>query len=240
LDQKRNCLKLEKIDVFYGKARALSDVFLEVPEGEIVSLIGLNGAGKSTTLNVIAGLKQPSGGEVWFFDKKINSLPPHERFKEGLVLVPEGRRIFPYMSVLENIKMGAYLLKSKKEVTNRIQKVFERFPRLRERAKQNAGTLSGGEQQMVILACTVMSNPKLLMLDEPSLGLSPVVVDEVGRIVRYINSLGTTVLLVEQNTRLALKLAQKVYLLETGNIVYSGNSKNAQENDHIKKSYLGL
>ncbi len=213
---------------------------MSVQEGDIVTLIGSNGAGKTTTLRAISGLKHPSKGEIRFGGKRIDRLAPHRINALGLAMVPEGRRVFPQMTVLENLLMGAFLRKDKNEIQKDLENVvFKHFPRLKERTKQMAGTLSGGEQQMLAMGRALMSAPKLLLLDEPSLGLSPIMCGEIAAIIRDIHREGETVILVEQNARLALALAQHAYVIETGNIVLSGPARKLRENDDVKKAYLG-
>jgi len=212
---------------------------MEVEEGGIVTLIGSNGAGKTTTLRAISGLKHPASGEIWFEDQRIDRLAPEKINKLGIAQVPEGRRVFPQMTVVENLLMGAFLREDKDGINRDLEEVFKHFPVLKERQKQYAGTLSGGEQQMLAMGRGLMSNPRLLLLDEPSLGLSPILVMEIAKIIRDIHQAGKTIILVEQNARLALSLAQKGYVLETGNIVLQGNAKDLRENEDVKKAYLG-
>jgi len=212
---------------------------MEVEEGSIVTLIGSNGAGKTTTLRAISGLKHPTSGEIWFDGQRIDRLPPEKINKLGIAQVPEGRRVFPQMTVMENLNMGAFLREDKDGVRRDVEEVFRHFPVLKERQKQYAGTLSGGEQQMLAMGRGLMSNPKLLLLDEPSLGLSPILVMEIAKIIKDISQGGKTIVLVEQNARLALSLAQKAYVLETGNIVLEGDAKDLRENEQVKKAYLG-
>ncbi|MFC1956664.1 ABC transporter ATP-binding protein, partial [Chloroflexota bacterium] len=217
----------------------IKGISIEVEEGGIVTLIGSNGAGKSTTLRTISGLKHLTTGEIWFEDQRIDKLAPEKIIKLGIAQVPEGRRVFPQMTVMENLQMGAFLRGDKDGINRDLEMVFEHFPVLKERQKQYAGTLSGGEQQMLAMGRALMSNPKLLLLDEPSLGLSPILVQEIAKIIRNISQAGKTIVLVEQNADLALSLAQKGYVLETGNVVLAGDAKDLRENDGVKKAYLG-
>lgn len=233
-------LEVKNLTVYYYKVAALKGVSFDVEEGSIVTLIGSNGAGKTTTMRTISGLKHPSSGEIWFESQRIDRLAPERINRLGIAQVPEGRRVFPQMSVMENLMMGAYLRKDTDAISRDLEAVFEHFPRLKERRRQAGGTLSGGEQQMLAMGRALMSDPKLLLLDEPSLGMSPIVVSEVAKIVREISKRGRTILLVEQNARLALALAQKGYVLETGSIVLEGASKELIKNDLVKKAYLGM
>ena len=232
-------LKLEKINVYYGGIHALKDVSLEVNKGEIVTLIGANGAGKSTTLRTISGLNRPKTGEVLFEGNKIHLVSPQEIVKRGLSQSPEGRRVFANMTVMENLELGAYIRNDKSEIKIDYEKIFERFPRLKERRNQAAGTLSGGEQQMLAIGRALMSRPRLLLLDEPSMGLAPLLVKEIFSIIKDINASGTTVLLVEQNANMALHIAHRAYVLETGRIVLEGPAHELANNEAIKKAYLG-
>ena len=232
-------LDVKDVTVNYHKVNAIKGISIEVEEGGIVTLIGSNGAGKSTTLRTISGLKHPTTGEIWFEDKRIDKLAPEKIIKMGIAQVPEGRRVFPQMTVMENLQMGAFLRGDKGGINRDLEMVFGHFPVLKERQKQYAGTLSGGEQQMLAMGRALMSNPKLLLLDEPSLGLSPILVQEIAKIIRIISQAGRTIILVEQNADLALSLAQKGYVLETGNVVMSGDAKDLRENDGVKKAYLG-
>jgi branched-chain amino acid transport system ATP-binding protein len=234
-------LNVRGITINYGKVAAVRNVSFEIEEGTIVTLIGANGAGKSTILKTISGLKHPSAGEIFFKGKKIDHLPPHDVVKAGISHVPEGRRLFPAMSVKENLLMGAYLRKEKKEIDKEFEKVFYYFPKLEERQKQRAGSLSGGEQQMLAMGRALMSRPKLLLLDEPSIGLSPLMSQMIGKIVHTINQEeGVSILLVEQNAKLALGLANKGYVLETGMIVLDGDARELLNNDMVKTAYLGV
>jgi branched-chain amino acid transport system ATP-binding protein len=231
-------LEVQDINVYYGAIHALKGVSLQVKEGEIVSLIGANGAGKSTILKTLSGLLKPRSGAIQFMGRAITGLPAQEIVKTGISHCPEGRRVFANMTVEENLELGAYLRKDK-EIKSDLEKVYHRFPRLLERRKQLAGTLSGGEQQMLAIGRALMSRPKLLLLDEPSMGLAPLLVQEIFRIIQEINIGGTTVLLVEQNANQALKIAHRAYVLETGKIVLSGSAQELAESDDIKKAYLG-
>ncbi len=232
-------LQVKDLSVHYGVIQALRQVSLEVNEGEIVALIGANGAGKTTLLHAISGLVKKSEGDIIFLDNSLNKANARTIVSRGITQVPEGRRIFPDMSVQENLLMGAYLRKDKKGIEEDMQKVYERFPRLNERKKQLAGTLSGGEQQMLAMGRALMAKPKLLLLDEPSMGLSPLLVKEIFSIIKEINQQGTTVLLVEQNARMALQIAHRAYVMETGKIVLSGTGEQLSASDEIKKAYLG-
>ncbi|MBR5207504.1 MAG: ABC transporter ATP-binding protein [Erysipelotrichaceae bacterium] len=232
-------LQVKDLSVHYGVIQALRQVSLEVNEGEIVALIGANGAGKTTLLHAISGLVKKSEGDIIFLDNSLNKANARTIVSRGITQVPEGRRIFPDMSVQENLLMGAYLRKDKKGIEEDMQKVYERFPRLNERKKQLAGTLSGGEQQMLAMGRALMAKPKLLLLDEPSMGLSPLLVKEIFSIITEINQQGTTVLLVEQNARMALQIADRAYVMETGKIVLSGTGEQLSASDEIKKAYLG-
>ena len=231
-------LKVNDINVYYGSIHAIKGVSFEVNDGEIVTLIGANGAGKSTTLNTIAGLLHTQTGSVEFLGEKINGVPPHTIVSKGLALVPEGRRVFLQMTVEENLEMGAYT-RPGSEVDPGIAGVYERFPRLKERRRQIAGTLSGGEQQMLAMGRALMSRPKLRMLDEPSMGLAPILVEQIFDIIRELHRSGTTVLLVEQNAQMALSIADRGYVLETGKIVATGTGQELLNDDAVKRAYLG-
>lgn len=233
-------LDVKDIDVYYGNAKALNSVILKVEEKTIVTLIGVNGAGKSTTLRAISGLIQPSSGKIWFMGKRIDRLPPQDIVKLGIAHSPERRCLFPRMSVRENLNIGAYIRKDKDKIQADLEKVYGHFPILKERQNQHAGTLSGGEQQMLAIGRSLMSNPKLLLLDEPSHGLAPLLVIEIAKIIRDINKRGITILLVEQNARLALQLAHKAYVLETGRVSVEGLASELLKNEKVKKAYLGL
>ncbi|MCX7842255.1 MAG: ABC transporter ATP-binding protein [Clostridia bacterium] len=232
-------LKIEGLNVYYGTIHALHDISFEVNEGEIVTLIGANGAGKTTTLHTISGLIQPKSGSVSFMGKPVTGVPANKIVEMGLCQVPEGRRIFANLTVQENLEMGAYTRKDKANLKNDYEVVFTRFPRLKERIRQIAGTLSGGEQQMLAMGRALMSRPKLLLLDEPSMGLAPLFVKEIFSIIMDINRAGTTVLLVEQNANMALSIANRAYVLETGSIVLSGNAKELAASEDVRKAYLG-
>ncbi len=231
-------LKVENINVYYGAIHAIKGVSFHVYEGEIVTLIGANGAGKSTTLQTISGLLRSRTGSIEFCGENISKLPPHKIVEKGLAQVPEGRRIFLQMSVQENLDMGAYT-QSGAGVGEDIERVFEQFPRLKERRRQIAGTLSGGEQQMLAIGRALMSRPKLLMLDEPSMGLAPILVEQIFEIIQSLHKSGTTILLVEQNAQMALSVADRAYVMETGAISLSGTGRELAESDQVKKAYLG-
>jgi branched-chain amino acid transport system ATP-binding protein len=231
---------MKDITVHYYKVPAVRNISITVEDGEIVALIGSNGAGKTTTLRAISGLKHHTTGEIHFKGQRIDKLPPHKINALGIAMVPEGRRVFPQMTVLENLLMGAFLRKDKDEIQKNLEGVvFRHFPRLKERKNQSAGTLSGGEQQMLAMGRALMSAPKLLLMDEPSLGLSPIMCMEIGKIINDIHTEGKTVILVEQNARLALALAQHAYVIETGDIALSGPTEELRNNDNVKKAYLG-
>ena len=230
-------LKVEDMHVYYGAIHAVKGVSFEVGEGEIVALIGANGAGKSTILKTVSGLMHPRSGSITFMDKNIAHTDAYKLVKQGLAHVPEGRQIFLQMSVQENLEMGAF---TQKEVSKaELERVFELFPRLKERRKQIAGTLSGGEQQMLAMSRALMSKPKLMMLDEPSMGLAPILVDQIFEIIKELHKSGTTILLVEQNARKALQVADRAYVLETGNITLSGTGAELASSDAVRKAYLG-
>lgn len=232
-------LTINDINVFYGAIHAIKGVSLEVNEGEIVTLIGANGAGKSTILRTISGLLKPKTGSIQFEGQEIAGMPAHEIVKTGISQVPEGRRIFAEMSVLENLELGAFTRKDKDGIKADMELVFERFPRLKERIGQLAGTLSGGEQQMLAMGRALMSRPRLLLLDEPSMGLAPLLIKEIFAIIQDINKTGTTVLLVEQNANMALSIAHRAYVLETGRITLNGDAKELAASDEVRKAYLG-
>lgn len=232
-------LSVNNIQVFYGAIQALHGVSFEVKEGEIVTLIGANGAGKSTTLRTVSGLIRPKTGSVEFRGQDITKVPAHKIVKMGLAHVPEGRKIFPNLTVRENLVMGAYTRTDKAEIAASLENAFQRFPRLKEREKQEAGTLSGGEQQMLAMGRGLMCRPSLLILDEPSMGLSPILVEDIFKIIQEINKLGTTVLLVEQNAFMALQIAHRAYVLETGRVMLSGSASDLQADPKVRSAYLG-
>jgi branched-chain amino acid transport system ATP-binding protein len=231
-------LKINNLNVHYGSIHAIKGVSFEVKQGEIVTLIGANGAGKTTILKTISRLLKESSGNVEFLNRSIENDPPHELVSQGLSHVPEGRRIFKGMTVMENLEMGAYQRKDKEEIAQDLAKVFRHFPRLKEREKQIAGTLSGGEQQMLAMGRALMSRPKILLLDEPSMGLAPLLVQEIFHIIEDINKQGTTILLVEQNANKALSISNKGYVLETGNIIIEGPAKDLMNNPKVIEAYL--
>ena len=231
-------LKVEDLHVYYGSIHAIKGISFEVNEGEIVTLIGANGAGKSTTLNTVGGLLKARGGNITFDGKNLTGMPASKIVPMGMALCPEGRRIFQQMTVQENLEMGGYT-RPAGEISASLEDVYTRFPRLRERFKQVAGTLSGGEQQMLAMGRALMSKPKLLMLDEPSMGLAPILVEQIFDIVQELHQAGTTILLVEQNAQMALSIADRAYVLETGNIVKSGDAKLLMHDDDVRKAYLG-
>lgn len=232
-------LSVRNLTVCYGGATAISDISFEVNEGNITSLIGANGAGKSTILRTISGLKRPTSGEIWFQENRIDGRLPATIVALGIAQVPEGRRLFSKLTVLENLKSGAYLRRDKKQIKEDLEQIFEHFPILNERQKQMAETMSGGEQEMLATARALMSHPKMLLLDEPSLGLSPIMVNELGNIISDIHQRGTTILLVEQNVRMALKLSDKICVLETGKLVMQGSPKDLMGTNQVRKAYLG-
>ena len=231
-------LKVDNINVYYGAIHAIKGISFEVNEGEIVTLIGANGAGKSTTLQTVSGLLRSRTGSIEFNGENISHVPAHKLVYKGLAQIPEGRRIFLQMSVEENLEMGAFTQKNA-GIDADLESVYEQFPRLRERKKQIAGTLSGGEQQMLAMGRALMSHPKLLMLDEPSMGLAPILVEQIFDIIRQLHKNGTTILLVEQNAQMALSVADRAYVLETGKITLSGTGKELAESDEVRKAYLG-
>ena len=232
-------LKVENLSVHYGMIQAVRDVSFEVNEGEVVSLIGANGAGKTTILRTLSGLVRPSAGKIQFLGKEIQKLPAQKILAGGLSQVPEGRHVFPGLTVMENLEMGAFLKKNREENQANSKKVFSRFPRLEERKNQDAATLSGGEQQMLAMGRALMSTPKLLLLDEPSMGLAPIFIQEIFDIIQDIQKQGTTVLLIEQNANKALAISDRGYVLETGKIVLSGTGKELAASDEVRKAYLG-
>lgn len=232
-------LKVDNIDVYYGAIHAIKGISIEVPKGEIVTLVGSNGAGKSTTLRTISGLMKPKNGTILFEDKNIVGVPAHKIVGMGLCQVPEGRHVFANMSVMENLELGAYLRNDKDGIARDLEDVFKKFPRLLERKDQISGTLSGGEQQMLAMGRALMSRPRLLLLDEPSMGLAPLLVKEIFNIIKEINESGTTVLLVEQNANMALSIADKAYVLETGRIALVGTAQELASSEAVRKAYLG-
>ncbi len=233
-------LELDDVHAYYGNIHALMGVSLKVEQGEIVALIGANGAGKTTTLRSISGLLHPRKGKVVLEGKEVGHLPAHIVAKHGLSMVPEGRGIFPGLTVTENLEMGAYMLDDSAVIEKNIDNAFSLFPRLKERAQQKGGTLSGGEQQMLATARGLMSNPKILLMDEPSMGLAPVLVDQIFEIIKELNARGTTILLVEQNALMALSIAHRGYVLQTGQIVLTDTGPNLKANDMVRKAYLGI
>ena len=232
-------LEVKDLEVYYGVIQAIKGVSFQVNQGEVIALIGANGAGKTTILHTITGLLSPKRGSVMFEGKEITKVPAHKIVSMGMAHVPEGRRVFAELSVYENLKMGAYTRKDKKEIEESLANVYKRFPRLEERKNQMAGTLSGGEQQMLAMGRALMSKPKIILMDEPSMGLSPIMVNEIFDIISSVSEGGTTVLLVEQNAKKALGIADRAYVLETGKIVLEGKAEELLENDSIKKAYLG-
>lgn len=232
-------LEVKDLQVYYGVIQALKGISFHVNQGEVIALIGANGAGKTTTLQTLTGILSPKSGSIVFEGKDLTRTPAHKIVEMGMAHVPEGRRVFADMSVYENLLLGAYTRKDKAEIAESLAGVYKRFPRLEERKGQRAGTLSGGEQQMLAMGRALMSKPRLIVMDEPSMGLSPIFVEEIFHIIREISASGTTVLLVEQNAKKALAIANRAYVLETGNIVLSGDAKEMMNNDSIKKAYLG-
>ena len=233
-------LRIEKLNFSYGDLKVLWDIDLEVREGEIVTVVGANGAGKSTILRNVSRLVKPGSGTVRFGETELNRLQPHEVVGLGIVQVPEARRIFPEMTVVENLRMGSYLPATRADRARNMERCFELFPRLKERARQLGGTMSGGEQQMLAIARGLMANPKVLLLDEPSLGLSPLFVKNIFGIIKQINQQGTTILLVEQNVYQSLRISNRAYVIETGRVVLSGTGQELLENAHVKKAFLGM
>jgi branched-chain amino acid transport system ATP-binding protein len=232
-------LEIRDLWVHYGRAEAIKGISMEVEEGSIATLIGANGAGKTTTLRAISGLKRPTSGEIWYQGKRIDSLPPHEIVRRGITHVPEGRQLFYTLSVLQNLEMGGFLLKRRGDFKKNLESLLEHFPALKARIKNQATDLSGGEQQMVAVARALMSNPKVVLMDEPSLGLSPLMVNEVAGIITQINKTGVTIVLVEQNARMALRLAKTAYVLEVGTIALRGDAKVIAKDEYVTKAYLG-
>lgn len=232
-------LEVKGLEVYYGMIQAIKGISFKVEEGEVIALIGANGAGKTTTLHAVTGLLQPKAGQILFEGNDIAKMPGYKIVSKGMAHVPEGRRVFSQLSVLQNLRMGAYTRKDKEEIERNLRMVYDRFPRLEERQNQMAGTLSGGEQQMLAMGRALMSNPKIILMDEPSMGLSPIFVNEIFDIIREVSKSGTTVLLVEQNAKKALSIADRAYVLETGNIVLEGKASDLLNDDSIKKAYLG-
>lgn len=232
-------LEVENLEVNYGMIKALKGISFNVEKGEIIALIGSNGAGKTTTLHTISGILPAASGKITYNGKNITKVPAHNIVKLGISQVPEGRRVFSQLSVYENLIMGAYIRKDKDGIEQDLKEIYKRFPRLEERKTQLAGTLSGGEQQMLAMGRALMSKPEIILLDEPSMGLSPIFVEEIFDIIKYINESGTTVLLVEQNAKKALSIASRAYVLETGNVVLGGDAKELMNDDTVKKAYLG-
>jgi branched-chain amino acid transport system ATP-binding protein len=232
-------LEIKNLWVHYGQAEAVKGISMEIPEGSIVTLIGANGAGKTTTLRTISGLKRATSGEIWYRGKRIDTLSPHEIVRRGIAHVPEGRQLFYTLSVKQNLEMGGYLLKGRGEVNKNIESMLAHFPNLKDRFHNQSTDLSGGEQQMLAVARALMNNPKVLLMDEPSIGLSPIMVSEVSKIITQINQLGVTIVLVEQNARMALRLANTAYVLEVGSIALKGDAKVVAKDEYIVKAYLG-
>ncbi len=232
-------LEIKDLEVYYGVIQAIKGISFEVNQGEVIALIGANGAGKTTTLQTITGMLSPKAGKIIFEGQDITKVPGHKIVSMGMAHVPEGRRVFAELSVLENLKLGAYTRKDKAEIAETLKRVYRSFPRLEERKNQSAGTLSGGEQQMLAMGRALMSKPRIILMDEPSMGLSPIFVEEIFHIIQEISESGTTVLLVEQNAKKALSIADRAYVLETGNIVLSGNANVLMNDESIKKAYLG-
>lgn len=232
-------LEINNIEVYFGVIHALKGITLKVEDGEIVTLIGANGAGKTTTLRTISGLKKPASGTIVLDGADITNTTAQQRVQMGISQVPEGRRVFSSMTVLENLELGAFLRKDRSEIAKDLKRVYESFPILLDRRKQAAGTLSGGEQQMLAIGRALMSRPRILMLDEPSMGLAPILVQEIFSIIKEINQSGTTILLIEQNASMALQIANRAYVMETGSIVLSGTGADLMQSDDIKKAYLG-
>jgi branched-chain amino acid transport system ATP-binding protein len=232
-------LEVRDLWVHYGRAEAIKGISMEVEEGNIVTLIGANGAGKTTTLRAVSGLKRPTSGEIWYQSQRIDRLASHEIVRRGITHVPEGRQLFYSLSVVQNLEMGGFLLRRRSDFKKNLESMLEHFPNLKERIKNRATDLSGGEQQMVAVARALMSNPRVVLMDEPSLGLSPLMVSEVGEIIRQINKMGVTIVLVEQNARMALRLANTAYVLEVGTIALKGDAKIIAEDAYVTKAYLG-
>ena len=233
-------LEISSLNVAYGRVQVLFDVSISVGRGELVTVIGANGAGKTTLLLTVSGVLRPKGGQISFDGRRIDNLRPHEIVGMGLGHVPQGKELFPSMTVVENLELGAHLVKDQDEYRERLSRAFDFFPRLRERARQRAGTLSGGEQQMLAIARALMGNPGLLLLDEPSAGLAPIIIDHLAEIILDLNEQGLTVLLVEQNAFLALEIAKKAYVMESGSVVESGDTAVVRESDLVRRAYLGI
>ena len=232
-------LKVENLEVAYGMIKSIKGVSFEVNEGEVIALIGANGAGKTTILHTVTGLLSPQAGSIVFEGVELTKIPAHKIVGMGMAHVPEGRRVFQELTVLENLKLGAFILNDKKKIESNLEYVYKHFPRLKERRGQVAGTLSGGEQQMLAMGRALMSNPKIILMDEPSMGLSPILVSEIFNIIKEVSADGTTVLLVEQNAKKALSIANRAYVLETGKIVLEGDAKELMNDEQVKKAYLG-
>ncbi len=232
-------LEVKDLQVYYGMIQAIKGISFEVNQGEVIALIGANGAGKTTILHTVTGLIAPKAGQIFFEGQDITKIPAHKIVSMGMAHVPEGRRVFAQLSVYDNLKMGAYTRKDKNEIEESLEMIYKRFPRLEERKNQMAGTLSGGEQQMLAMGRALMSKPKIILMDEPSMGLSPIFVNEIFDIIQEVSAGGTTVLLVEQNAKKALSIADRAYVLETGNITLDGDAKVLMNDDSIKKAYLG-
>ena len=232
-------LEIKNLEVYYGMIQAIKGISFEVNEGEVIALIGANGAGKTTTLHAVTGLIPAKAGEIIFDGKNVAKIPGHKIVSMGMAHVPEGRRVFAELSVYQNLKMGAYTRKDKDEIAGNLEMVYKRVPRLKERKNQMAGTLSGGEQQMLAMGRALMSQPKIILMDEPSMGLSPIFVNEIFDIIREVSAAGTTVLLVEQNAKKALSIADRAYVLETGRITLQGDAKELMNDESVKKAYLG-
>jgi len=232
-------LEVKDLEVYYGVIQAIKGISFHVDEGEVIALIGANGAGKTTTLQTITGMLNAKAGSILFEGEELTKIPGHKIVSMGMAHVPEGRRVFAQLSVLENLKLGAYTRKDKDEIEESLQRVYKSFPRLEERKNQLAGTLSGGEQQMLAMGRALMSKPRIILMDEPSMGLSPIFVEEIFNIIKEVSASGTTVLLVEQNAKKALSIADRAYVLETGKVVLEGKASDLMENESIKKAYLG-
>ena len=238
-ERSSNMLEVKDLNVYYGMIQAIKGISFKVNEGEVIALIGANGAGKTTTLHAVTGLLQPKSGQILFEGQDILKVAGHKIVGMGMAHVPEGRRVFSQLSVYQNLKMGAYTRKDKEEIEATLKMVYKRFPRLEERKNQTSGTLSGGEQQMLAMGRALMSHPKIILMDEPSMGLSPIFVNEIFDIIRAVSESGTTVLLVEQNAKKALSIADRAYVLETGKIIMEGNAKELMNDESVKKAYLG-